>query len=261
MITSNMDPCAAQLGKVVLPHCEHHHHPRRCCESLQRPVGCDPRWTHAFDIHAARAWINYGCAANGNGQSQTQTTQSQVSVDWCDECRYLACDSVAWHGVMTPACAHAMMSHCGVSDTEECVFWRTALNTCGQDSPKWRECSMRVRATQHSMVDDARRKRDSARFQVVQMTKEAWEFTQTFGCGPRRCVPLIASLVNDSSTVVARAAFGHADVAWTVAPQQDVNRAAASVVLLLVVAIAMTVVDFVTGRSKPNVLVRCIREL
>lgn len=236
----DLDACAAQLGRVV-PHCETHHHHRKCCASLRRPSGCSSEWAHAFDVHAARAQLRFRCA---------------VEAEWCDECRFSTCESVAWNGEMTPACALSLRTFCASADETaaalSCGWWVRSLAVCGDATPRWRECSMRVRAAQQSMVDVAFRKRNDVRYGVVNLTRQEWDFTERFGCGQFRCVPTVAVLADASSTgavVVARAAFRYADVPLTVAPlSTDQALAVASLVVMVMVAVLFAGVDHYLGR-------------
>lgn len=256
-----MDPCAERLGRDVLPHCENHQHPTRCCATLQRPVGCSPHWAHAFSVHASRARTRYRCDERRAGVASDSATT------WCDECRYAPCEGVAWRGEMTPACADAMMRHCGDSSDEECVWWRAALATCGDATPKWRECSTRVRGLETSVVDVARTNRQAARFRVVRLSAEAWEFTETFGCGAHACVPVIAARVDSNSTdLLARAAFGYADVPLATVTTAELVHCWVSLGLVVLVALVLLLVDaeVVRHRHRRNHsswLADCLRAL
>ena len=216
-----MDPCAAQLGAEVLPHCEAAQHAPQCCASLRRPAGCAPAWAHAFDVHAARARVRFGCADEGA---------------WCDECRHAECETLAWKGEMTPPCAAAVRARC--ASPEECRSAARVASVCGDRTPRWRDCAARVRARETSLAEIAAANRSAARFGIVRLSPEAWEFTETFGCGAHPCVAVVATRAG-----LARAAFAQTSQPLALADRPTVAAAVANVVIIVLLACTLAILD------------------
>lgn len=172
--------------------------------------------------------------------------QCSVAAEWCDECRFATCEGVAWNSEMTPSCASSLRTFCGSQNANQnpnCEWWIRSLSVCGDSTPKWKECSTRIRAQQNTLVDSAFQKRNNVRYGVVNLTKQEWEFTETFGCGSMACVPTVAVQINNQ--IVARAAFGYVDIPLTTAPlTPDKTMAIVSVVVIVFVVIIFAAVDF-----------------